>query len=348
MKKKYKLTCQQIANITNGKIKGNQSIVINNLNRIEYAENDELTFYSDNKFESYVRNGNAGCILIDQKFDIEPKEHQCFIYVTNAYQAFVKVLQYINQSQAPEKGLIHPTAIIDSTAKIGENCSIGAYSVIGKNTTIGNDTIIKSLVTIGNDVDIGSNTIIHSNVVCYDEVVIGNNCIIHSGAIIGSDGFGFIENNDGSYIKIPQLGNVVIGDNVEIGANATIDSAIAGSTIIENGVKIDNLVHIAHNVIIGENSAIAAQAGIAGSTKIGKRNRLGGQVGLIGHIKTTDDVIIAAQSGVSKSITQKGIYFGSPAKEKLKAFRLEAILRNLPDIYEEFLKIIKQKKTEKT
>ncbi len=344
MKKRYHLTCQEIADITGGKITGNNSILINNLNRIEYAENDELTFYADDKYEKYLINGKAGCVLIDEKFNLEPKENQCFIFVKDAYKSFVKVLQYISKTQIPDKGLIHPTAIIDSTAKIGKNCSIGAYSIIGKNTTIGNDTIIKSLVTIGNNVDIGSNTIIHSNVVCYDEIVIGNNCIIHSGAVIGSDGFGFIENNDGSYTKIPQLGNVVIGDNVEIGANTTIDSAIAGSTIIENGVKIDNLVHIAHNVIIGENSALAAQSGIAGSTKIGKRNRLGGQVGLIGHIKTTDDVIIAAQSGVSKSITQKGIYFGSPAKEKLKAFRLEAILRNLPDIYEEFLKFIKQKK----
>ncbi len=342
MRKKYNLNCQQIANITEGKIKGNDSIIIDNFNRIEYAEQNELTFYSDSKYEKHLINSNAGCILVDDNFKLEPKDNQCIIFVPNAYYAFIKVLQFVSQNQPKVEGFIHPTAVIDKTSTIGKNCYIGPYSIIGKFSTIGDNSIIKSLVSIGDNVSIGNDTIIYSNVVCYDEINIGNNCIIHSGTIIGSDGFGFIENDDGSYMKIPQLGNVIIGDNVEIGSNTTIDSAISGSTVIQSGVKIDNLVHIAHNVIIGENSALTAQVGIAGSTKIGKRNRFGGQVGLIGHITTTDDVIIAAQSGVSKSITQKGIYFGSPIKEKMKAFRLEAILRNLPEIYDDLLKLIKE------
>ena len=165
-----------------------------------------------------------------------------------------------------------------------------------------------------------------------DNTIIGKNCLIQPGAVIGADGFGFIENPNGKYEKIPQIGNVIIGDNVEIGANTTIDCALLDSTIIKDGVKIDNLVHIAHNCIINEDTAMAAQAGIAGSTTIGKRNRIGGQVGLAGHISTEDDVILTAQSGVSKSITEKGVYFGSPAKERTQAFKIEANLRRLPDL----------------
>jgi UDP-3-O-[3-hydroxymyristoyl] glucosamine N-acyltransferase len=180
---------------------------------------------------------------------------------------------------------------------------------------------------------IGENTIINSNVTLYNSVHIGNNCIIHAGAVIGSDGFGYIEDKtDGSYDKVPQLGNVVIEDYVEIGANSTIDCALIGSTIIRRGTKIDNLVHIAHNCEIGENTGIAAQAGVSGSVTSGKRNRFGGQVGIAGHLEIPDDVTILAQSGVSKSIPKSGIYFGSPIKEHLKAFKIEAVLRKLPEL----------------
>jgi UDP-3-O-[3-hydroxymyristoyl] glucosamine N-acyltransferase len=237
---------------------------------------------------------------------------------------------------------IHPTAVVESTAQISPSATIGANCYIGENSIIKDRAVIYPNSSIQRDVTIGENCIIYSNVSIYYGCTIGRDCIIHSGAVIGSDGFGFQENKDGSYTKIPQIGKVIIGDSVEIGANTTIDRAFVGSTIIEYGVKLDNLIQIAHNDEIGENSAMAAQVGISGSTKIGKRVRLGGQVGISGHIEIGDDVVLLAKSGVPKSMTEKGIYIGAPARDRLTAFKIEAVIHNLPQLSKDVDKIKKK------
>jgi UDP-3-O-[3-hydroxymyristoyl] glucosamine N-acyltransferase len=303
------------------------------LGKIENGKEGELSFLARKEYEKYMDSCYATCIIIPQGYVNVPKQNQAFIESENPYLAIVNLIKYVvTLSYKDNKPQIHRSAIIAQSAKIPNNVTIGARCVIGENCVLGNNVILHPNVILYNNVSIGEKTELHSNVVCYDDTIIGKRCIIHAGAIIGADGFGFIENPNGKYDKIPQIGNVIIGDDVEIGANSTIDCALLNSTEIKDGVKIDNLVHIGHNCYIGENTAMAAQVGIAGSSKIGKRNKLGGQVGIAGHIELVDDIILTAQAGVSKSLKSKGIYFGSPAKERLQAFKIEAYLRKLPDI----------------
>ncbi|MEJ5285620.1 MAG: UDP-3-O-(3-hydroxymyristoyl)glucosamine N-acyltransferase [Bacteroidota bacterium] len=331
------LTCEDIANLFNGKILGNKDLKIFRLNRIEFAKEGDLTFFNDKKYLKYLEHSEATAVLVPRNFTLSsPKQNQSFIEVDNPYLAFFQILVQNDTYYKQFKSFIHKSAVIDTTSQIHESAYIGANVVIGKNCKVGENTVILPNVTLYDNVQIGNNCLIHSNVVCYYNTIIGNNCIIHAGAVIGSDGFGFIENKDGSFTKIPQLGNVVIGNNVEIGANTTIDRAIVGSTVIEDGVKIDNLVQIAHNVYVGENTAMAAQVGISGSTKIGKRNRLAGQVGIAGHIEITDDVVLEAKSGVAKSINESGVYFGAPPKKKIEAFKILMATNELPKLIQDF------------
>ncbi len=333
MKTNIKLTPAEIAGIANGSLFGPDATPITKVSRIEVAKAGDVTFVSRPEYEHYLDDCQASCVIIPKGMAVVPKANQSFVECDDPYAAIVKILKLIAVAAKHErKADIHRSAIIANNAKVGKNVSIGARCVIGNNCIIANNAVLMPNVVLYDDVIIGENTEINSNVVCYQETIVGKNCIIHSGAVIGADGFGFVENEDGSYEKIPQLGNVVIGDDVEIGANTTIDRALMNSTVIENGAKIDNLVHIAHNCIIGENTAMAAQVGISGSSKIGKRNRIGGQVGISGHLTLGDDIILAAQSGVAKSIKDKGMYFGAPAKERMQAFKIEACIRRLPDI----------------
>lgn len=335
-------TVKDIADLLNGKVIGNPNSLIFRLNRIEYSKSGDLTFFSNKKYFDYLVKSDATAILVPLGFEyLKPKENQSFIEVDNPYNAFFRLLLIFDTYYKKYKSYTHPTAVIGEDSQIDPSAYIGAYTVIGNNCKIGKNSILMPNVTLYDNVQIGDNCIIHSNVVCYHNTKIGNNCIIHSGAVIGSDGFGFIENNDKTFTKIPQLGNVEIGDNVEIGANTTIDRAIVGSTIIENGVKIDNLVQIAHNVHIGENTAIASQTGISGSTKIGKRNRIAGQVGVAGHLRTADDVTLEAKSGVAKSLEESGVYFGAPAKKKFEAFKVLMSSNELPNLLFEFNKLKK-------
>ncbi len=334
MNYKIKLTPIEIAEIVNGKLIGPETTLITNISRIENSKPGDLTFISRSDYKKYLSETEASCILVPEGIVLVTKPQQSIIECEDPYLSLVKILKLIVVSNSkPKKGAIHRSAIIDATAKVSKTAIIEAHCYIGANCVIGDGVVIKPNVVLYDNVIIGQKTEINSNVVCYSDTIIGSECIIHSGAVIGSDGFGFIENKeDGSYDKIPQLGNVVIGDSVEVGANATIDRALLDSTIIEDGVKIDNLVHIAHNCQVGKNSAMAAQVGISGSVKIGERNRLGGQVGLAGHLETADKVTVAAQSGVAKSIKEEGMYFGTPAKPKMTAFKIEACLRQLPDL----------------
>ena len=333
------LSLIEINSIVAGKIIGNPETEIIGLNRLENVKSGELTFYSDKKYEVYLENCKASCLIVPKDFDIKLGDSTALIYVDDPYKSFVKILQYLYSKLPKKSNYIHHTAVIDKSAKINESAYIGPNCVVGANCIIHSNVILNANISLSDNIEIEENTVLHSGVVCYSDTKIGKNCTIHSGAVLGADGFGFLEHKDGSYEKIPQIGNVVIEDNVEIGANSTVDRAMIGSTIIKNGVKIDNLCQIGHNVEIGENTAIVSQTGISGSTKIGKRNRLGGQVGISGHLKIVDDVMILAQSGVAKSVEKKGIYFGSPIKERLKSFKIEAALNQLPQMLRDLEKL---------
>lgn len=341
------LKVKEIAGIINGDVLGNPDQLIKSINRIEEATAGELTFCSSKQFVELIFSSESDCIIINRNYRdelgiSELPQGKNFILTVNAYTSLVVLLNYLQNLKPVKSSFIHTSSFAGEGTVISESAYVGINCVLGDNCFIGNGVILHNNVVLYNNVIIGSNTEIHANVVIAEDTIIGENCIIYPGAVIGSDGFGYLENPDGSYTKIPQLGNVVIGNNVEVGANTTIDRALIGSTIIEDGVKLDNLVHIAHNVRVGENTAMAAQTGVSGSTKVGKRNRFGGQVGLSGHIETADDVTIYAQSGVAKSIPNKGIYFGTPIKERLKAFKIEAVINQLPEIARELSEIKKK------
>ena len=250
----------------------------------------------------------------------------------NAYEAFAKLLNLVSSMQKRKSG-IHPQTSIDKSAKLGNDVYVGAFACIGENVVVGNNVQIYPHVIIGDNVTVGEDVILYSGVKVYSDCVIGKSCIVHAGAVIGSDGFGFAPQADGSYQKIPQIGNVILEDNVEVGANTTIDRATMGSTIIRKGVKLDNLIQIAHNVEVGENTVIAAQSGIAGSTKVGKNCMIGGQVGISGHITIADGVKLSAQTGVPNSIKEPNeIMIGSPAMSSKKFGRSFVVFKKLPDL----------------
>ncbi len=333
---KISYTCADIAAFSGGVVEGNPNKVITALGRIETATADEISFFANPKYAKHLETTHAGCLFVERSFHSDAlDQHTVLIRVDNPYVAFVMLLKRIDAGRSRKPAGVHPTAIIgegcsiDSSAHIGSGCVVGSECTIGKNVVILPGAIIEDFCSIG------EGTLIHSGVVLREDTQIGTNCIIHSGAVIGGDGFGFVEDAKGAYHKIPQLGNVVIGDDVEIGCNTTVDRAMIGSTIIENGVKIDNLVQVAHNVCIGESTGIASQAGVSGSSHIGKRNRFGGQVGVAGHLTTADDVTLMAQSGVAKSIPEPGVYFGSPVRERMKAFKIEAAISNLTETLRE-------------
>ncbi len=337
--KKLNLKSSEIANMIDGQLIGADHF-INKFNRLENAAESEITFYSDSKFLDYFNNSLASCVIISKETTYNLSDKQSFILVENPYLAFVKLINYFHKLSEQEPIGISERSSIASGVELGNDVFVADFVSIYSDSIIGNNTKLYNNVCIMSNVKIGNNCKIYPNVTIYEDTIIGDNTIIHSGAVIGGDGFGFTEDKaTGEYTKIPQIGNVVIGNNVEIGANSTIDRALVGSTIIGDGVKIDNLCQIAHNCEIDVNSAMAAQVGIAGSTKIGKRVRLGGQVGLSGHIDITDDVIIYAQSGVAKSIEKKGIYFGSPIKDRLTAFKIEAVTTKLPEMARDIEKL---------
>lgn len=333
------LTAGEIQAILKGALIGSPDVVIRDVAKIEDAGPHDITFIASPKYQKFAATTDAGCILVPKNFETPETITASLISVEQPYESFLQILRHFYPPREFEHGYRHSSANIDASAIVAPSAHIGPGVVIGKRCTIGENAVLLANVCLYDDVAVGADTVVNANVVCYDRTVIGAACILHSGAVIGSDGFGFLERSDGSYEKIPHVGKVLIHDHVEIGANTTIDRATMGNTIIEEGVKIDNLVHIAHNVTLGKDSAITAQVGIAGSAKIGRRNRFGGQVGLIGHIETADDVVIIAQSGVSKAITKKGRYLGSPAKEAMEAFKQEAALRNLPNMMHEFRKL---------
>lgn len=307
-----KFTALQIATILNGSVDGDENTVVSKLSKIEEGESESLSFLSNSKYTNFIYQTKASVVIVNQDFVPEKSISATLIRVPDAYRAFTQLLNFYNKAKWDKVGYEQPH-FIDTTAEIGENPYVGAFAYIGKNAKIGKNVKIYPQVYIGDEVVIGDNTIIFTGAKIYHECKIGNDCVLHSNVVIGSDGFGFAPKDDGTYEKIPQTGNVIIGNDVEIGSGTTVDRATLGSTIIHDGVKLDNQIMIAHNVEIGKNTVIAAQTGVAGSSKIGMNCVIGGQVGVVGHISIGNNVKIQAQSGISKSLKDNEIVQGSPA-----------------------------------
>lgn len=334
-------TAQQIATVLNGTIEGDSSIEVNNFSKIEEGKPGTLTFLSNPKYTHYIYTTNASIVLVNNDFVAESPIKATLIRCANAYAALAVLLNMVEKSR-PQKTGIEPMSYISENATLGENVYVGAFAYIADNVKVGNNTKIYPQSYIGDNVQIGENTIIYPGVKIYQGCVIGNNCIIHSGAVIGSDGFGFAPDENGEYKKIPQMGIVLIEDDVEIGANTTIDRAVMDATIIHKGVKLDNLIQIAHNVEVGDNTVMAAQVGVSGSTKIGKQCMFGGQVGLGGHITIGDNANIGAQSGIISNIGSDAKIIGSPAIPVRDFFKSSVVFPKLPEIYKQLSQLQKE------
>jgi UDP-3-O-[3-hydroxymyristoyl] glucosamine N-acyltransferase len=325
-------TARQIAGILNGEIEGDADARITKLSKIEEGVPGSISFLANPLYNHYLYTTNASIVIISKDFVLTGPVSATLIRVDNAGGAFAKLLEMYNQVKLNKSG-VSKHAFISETAKVGDNIYAGEFAVISDNARIGNNVKIYPQVYVGENVVIGDNTTLFAGVKIYSDTQIGKDCIIHSGTVIGSDGFRFAPENEAGQRKIPQIGNVVIEDDVEIGANCAIDRATLGSTILRKGVKFDNLIHIAHNVEVGENSYLAACNVIAGSTRVGKNCMFSGQVGIVGHLQIADNTIITAQSGISKSITKAGgVYMGSPAFDANKYRKAYIHFRNLDSL----------------
>ncbi len=326
-----KFTAEQIAGILEGEVVGNPNAEVFKLAKIEEGTAGSLTFLANPKYQNFIYSTLASITIVNKTFEPEQDITTTLIKVEDAYKSFSKLLEYYNQVKLMKSGIEQPS-VISENVTYGDNLYLGSFCYVGKNVTIGNNVKIYPNTFIGDNVIIGDNCVFFAGVRVYSETEIGINCTIHSGSIIGSDGFGFAPTEDGSYNKVPQIGNVILEDNVEIGACTTIDRATLGSTIIRKGVKLDNQIQIAHNVEIGENTVIAAQTGIAGSTKIGKNCMIGGQVGFAGHLVIGDNVRIQAQSGIGKNVKDGETLQGSPSFNYGDWNKSYVHFRNLPKI----------------
>ena len=326
-----KFTAAQIAGILEGEVVGNPEAEVFKLAKIEEGTEGSLTFLANPKYANYIYTTAATITIVNSDFTPENELTTTLIKVEDAYQSFSKLLEYYNQVKLMKSGIEQPS-VISENVTYGENLYLGSFCYVGKNVTIGNNVKIYPNSFIGDNVTIGDNCVFFAGVRIYSESVIGSNCVIHSGTIIGSDGFGFAPQEDGTYNKVPQIGNVILEDNVEVGSCTTIDRATLGSTIIRKGVKLDNQIQIAHNVEIGENTVIASQTGIAGSTKIGKSCMIGGQVGIVGHITIGNNVRVQAQAGIAKSIADGEVIQGSPAFNYGDFSKSYVHFKNLPKI----------------
>jgi UDP-3-O-[3-hydroxymyristoyl] glucosamine N-acyltransferase len=337
-----KFTAQQIAGLLQGQIEGDANATVSKLAKIEEGEPGSISFLANPLYTPYLYKTNASIVIINKNFELTAPVSATLIRVESPENAFAQLLEMYNQVKLNKKGISKLSAIAES-ATIGTDIYAGEFSFVGENAKIGNNVKIYPQVYIGDNAVIGDNTTLFAGVKIYSETVIGKNCIIHSGTVIGSDGFRFNPQND--HKKVPQIGNVIIEDDVEIGANCAIDRATLGSTILRKGVKFDNLIHIAHNVEIGENTYFAAHGVVAGSTKIGKNCMFSGQVGIVGHLQVADNTIITAQSGISKSITKPGeTYMGSPAFDANKYRKAFIHFRNLDALVQRVNTLEKQQK----
>jgi len=326
-------TAEQIAQMIQATIEGNPQTVVHGFGKIEDAKEGELSFLSNPKYEAFLYTTEASLVIVNADLALKHPVKATLLRVNDAYAAFAILLNAYAQLRVSHLKGIEDGAFIHSDAQIGENVYIARFAYISAGAVIGDNAIVYPGVFVGEKAKIGKNSVLNANVSVYHDCVIGDNAIVHSGAVIGSDGFGFAPNPDGTFAKIPQIGIVHIGNNVEIGANACIDRSTMGATVIKDGAKIDNLVQIAHNVEIGENTALAALSGVSGSTKLGKNVIMGGQSGTVGHIHIADFTKVNAQSGVTKSITKPGTSVtGSPAYDYIPMIKAQAAARDLPEM----------------
>ena len=335
-------TAHEISLLLNGTVEGDPQVTVNRLAKIEEASTGSISFLANPKYEQYLYTTSASVVLVNNDFTATEPVKPTLIRVENAYSAITVLLERYNTIKLNKSGIEQPS-FIHPTAKIGDDCYIGAFAYVGQGVKMGKKCKIYPHVYLADNVVLGDNATLFPGVVVYFDCIIGNNVIIHSGAIIGSDGFGFAPNPDGTYSKIAQIGNVVLEDDVEIGSNTTIDRATMGSTIIRKGAKLDNLLQIAHNVEIGSNTVIAAQTGISGSTKVGDNCVIGGQVGMVGHINVAKGSQIMAKSGINKNIVEEnkkwgGIPFFSSYMENM---RIESAVTRLPALEKKILELEK-------
>lgn len=323
---------KEIAALLKGVIEGDQEVVVSNVSKIEDGKPGTLAFLANLKYENYIYTTNASIVLVDKTFVPKQPVKATLLRVDSAYDAFATLLQLYESMRPKPVGIEQPSFIAEGV-KLGEELYVGAFAYIAKGVKLGRGVKIHPHCYIGPGVSIGDDTILYAGVKIYEGCVVGSSCIIHAGAVIGSDGFGFAPEGD-HYKKIPQIGNVVVGNNVEIGANTCIDRATMGSTVIGDGVKLDNLIQIAHNVVVGSNTAMAAQAGVAGSTKIGEHCLIGGQVGIAGHLQVGAGTQIAAQSGVVQCLpNEASTLMGTPAFNVRSFQKAHIIFKKLPEIY---------------
>ena len=335
-------TAAQIALIVNGKTEGDASVAVSTFGKIEDAQSGELAFLSNPKYEEHLYSTKASIVLVNEDLELKETVAATLIRVPDAYSAFATLLTKYQEIATQQLSGIQQPSYIAASAKLGENVFVAAFAYIGENVKIGNNVKLFAGVFVGDNVTIGDNSILQPGAKIYRDCILGNNVNIHAGTVVGSDGFGFAPLTDGSFKKIPQIGNVIIEDFVEIGANSTIDRATMGSTIIRSGAKLDNLIQIAHNVEVGNNTVIAAQAGVSGSTKVGHNVMIGGQAGIVGHISIADGSKINAQSGVTKSIKSANtVVTGSPAYEYTAALRSQATGRKLPELEKKIIELEK-------
>ncbi len=337
-----KISAEQIAFIISGEVDGDPQVSIHSAGKIEDATAGEIAFYANPKYEEFIYTTKASAVIVKHTFQPKKPISTTLIRVEDPYLAFSKLLEEYQKIIKEEKKGIEEPSFLGNGSTVGQNIFRGAFSYIGHHCSIGTNVKVYPQVWIGENVTIGDNTVIFAGAKIYPGSIIGANCIIHAGAVIGSDGFGFAPQDDSTYKTIPQLGNVILEDNVSIGANTTIDCATTGSTIIRKGTKLDNLVMVAHNVEIGANTVIAAQAGISGSTKLGNNCVLGGQVGIAGHLHIGPRTSFAAQSGMMKNVEEENtVWLGSPAFEHKQYLRSYTIFRNLPDLKDRITKLEK-------
>lgn len=340
-KKNMEFKAKSIADFLGGTIEGDENATVSDIAKIEEGKPGTLAFLANPKYNKYLYETDATIVIVNLDLELEAEVKATLIRVPDAYKAFASLLELYQQSKGNKTGIENPS-FIDPSATLGKDVYVGAFAYIGKNVKIGNHVKIYPQAYLGDNTTIGDDCILFAGVKLYEDTKIGEACIIHAGAVIGSDGFGFAPTEDGTYKKVPQVGNVIIEDLVEIGANTTIDCATMGSTIIRKGTKIDNLVQIAHNVEIGENTVMAALTGIAGSSKIGRNCRFGGQVGVSGHLTIGDNVNIGAMSGVSNNIKSNKTVLLAPAMDIAQAAKVAVVFRNLPQLREQVLDLVKQ------
>ena len=326
-------TAQQIALLVSGTIQGNPDTTVTSFGKIEEAVAGQLSFLANPKYQDYLYTTKASLVIVNENLQLQKNITATLVRVKDAYSAFATLLTTYQNLKAQQKKGIETPSHIASSATLGTDVFVGAFAYIGEKVSIGNNSKIFPGAYIAENVSIGSNTTIHAGVKIYEDCIIGNDVVIHAGTVIGSDGFGFAPQPDGSYQKVPQIGNVIIEDQVEIGANTTIDRATMGSTIIKKGVKLDNLIQIAHNVEIGSQTVIAAQTGISGSTKLGQKIMIGGQAGIAGHLTIANGVKIAGGAGVTKNLDGEGkSYAGFPAEDAKQSLKAQVYTRQLPEL----------------